>query len=632
MKEYNKILLKYWGYTSFRPLQEEIIQSVCEGKDTLALMPTGGGKSITFQVSSLSKEGICLVVTPLIALMKDQVEGLRAKGIKALMVHSGMTSQEIDIALDNAIFGDFKFLYLSPERLKTELFRVRLQRMNINFLVVDEAHCISQWGYDFRPAYLEIADIRKQIPNVPILALTATATKEVVRDIMDKLVFKKENLLSKSFERKNLIYLVRKTEDKLTYLVKILKKEQGVAVVYVRSRGKTKEIAALLETYGINADFYHAGLTTEMRNEKQNDWMSEKTRVIVATNAFGMGIDKPNVRVVVHVDLPDSIEAYFQEAGRAGRDGKTAYAVLLYAASDDNKIEQRFRNEFPEIDTIKTVYASACSYKQIPYGAGKDCVYDFDLGDFCRSYKLFPTTVTGAFKFLQQENIAELTEDLDNQARLHFVVGRDELYKIQLNNPDLDLFIKAVLRLYTGLFNNFVTIDEGYIAKMLHTSLPQVYEHLKKLSRLKVINYIPRKKTPLLIMHEERLDDKNIRISKEHYGEAKKRYENRITAMLEYAQSQTKCRSLRLLAYFGETDAERCGKCDVCRERNTLDLSRLEFDRIVEDIKEKLREKEIPLKSITDEWKEDTKILDVVRYLLDNGKIVLDGDLIRWNH
>ena len=456
MNLFHKILLKYWGYSSFRPLQEEIIESVVAGKDTLALMPTGGGKSITFQVPALAMEGLCLVITPLIALMKDQVEALRSHGISALMIHSGMTSREIDIALDNAIFGEYKFLYLSPERLETDIFKTRLRRMKICMLAVDESHCISQWGYDFRPSYLQIANIRSLLPDVPVLALTATATPKVADDIMDKLKFREQNLLQKSFERKNLVYLVRETDDKFQYLLKILRKERGTAIVYVRSRGNTQEIAEELVQNGISADFYHAGLSSEMRSKKQDEWKAGKTRVIVATNAFGMGIDKPDVRVVVHIDLPDSLEAYFQEAGRAGRDEQLAYAALLYNRDDQTKFKHRLRNEFPPIADIKSVYQAACNYVQVPYGAGRGAAFEFNTTSFSYQYKYYPATIYSAFKFLRRENLAELTEDIDNPSRIMFIVGRDDLYKIQINNPEIDRFIKVVLRAYAGLFNNYV--------------------------------------------------------------------------------------------------------------------------------------------------------------------------------
>jgi ATP-dependent DNA helicase RecQ len=631
MDKYREILLKYWGYSSFRDLQEKIILSVAEEKkDTLALMPTGGGKSITFQVPALAMEGLCLVVTPLIALMKDQVENLRKRNIKALMIHSGMTSKEIDITLNNAVFGDYKFLYLSPERLKTEIFRVRLERMNVNLIAVDESHCISQWGYDFRPPYLQIAEIRKIVPGVPVLALTATATSKVVEDIMTKLEFRKPNLLKKSFERKNLIYIVRSTEDKFAYLLNILKKETGSGIVYVRSRGAAKEIAQKLMEKGISADFYHAGLSPEMRNVKQDDWQNGQTRIIVATNAFGMGIDKPNVRVVVHIDLPDSVEAYFQEAGRAGRDEKRAYAVLLYNKTDKVKFEQRFRNEFPDIELIKNIYQSACNYLQLAYGTGKDSSHSFNVAIFSYTYKYYPAMVISAFKFLLRENIAELTEEINNPSRLFFTVNRDDLYKIQINNPDIDNFIKGILRVYPGIFNKFVNIDEAYMAKMLFKSRDEIYNMLVRLTKIKIAEYIPQKNSPMLILHEERLDNKNIRISTENYLQAKNKFIERMNAMIEYAENGMKCRSVQLLSYFGETTAPPCGECDVCRRRNELNLSKYEFDLFLEKIKSILIQSPATLKDIVEQTKKPEKTIKVIRWLMDNEKISMERNVMKW--
>jgi ATP-dependent DNA helicase RecQ len=629
MDKYRKILSKYWGYSSFRELQEDIIHAVAEEKkDTLALMPTGGGKSITFQVPALAMEGICLVITPLIALMKDQVENLRKRNIKALMIHSGMTAKEIDIILNNAVFGDYKFLYLSPERLQTEIFSVRLERMNVSLIAVDESHCISQWGYDFRPSYLQIAKIRDIIPDVPVLALTATATQKVVDDIMEKLKFRETNLLKKSFERKNLTYIVRTAEDKFAYLLHILKKETGSGIVYVRSRRATREMAQKLVEEGISADFYHAGLSPEMRNIRQDDWQSGRTRIIVATNAFGMGIDKPDVRVVVHIDLPDSVEAYFQEAGRAGRDGEKAYAVLLYNKTDRVKFEQRFRNEFPGIEQIKNVYQSACNFLQVAYGTGKSSAHAFDLVNFSRTYRFYPATVLSAFKFLMKENIAELTEEINNPSRLFFVVNRDDLYKIQINNPDIDSFIKSVLRTYTGLFNSFVHIDEAYLAKMMFKSRDDIYNILVKLNKMKIAEYIPQRKSPMLIFHEERLDSNNIRISSENYSWAKNRFTERMNAMLAYAENGTQCRSVSLLEYFGEKNAPRCTQCDVCRKRNELNLSKYEFDSIVEKIKSVLTQSPATVEQIIQQTENPDKTIRVIRWLLDNRQISQKNNLM----
>jgi ATP-dependent DNA helicase RecQ len=631
MEKYREILKKYWGYSSFRELQEDIIASVAEDKrDTLALMPTGGGKSITFQVPALAMDGICLVITPLIALMKDQVENLRRRNIKALMIHSGMTAREIDITLNNAVFGDYKFLYLSPERLKTELFRVRLERMKVNLIAVDESHCISQWGYDFRPSYLQIADIRKLLPDIPVLALTATAIPKVVDDIMDKLKFRQPNVLKKSFTRKNLIYLVRTTEDKITYLLTILNREQGSGIVYVRNRGTTKEVAQWLIENQISADFYNAGLSPEMRNAKQDDWQKGRTRIIVATNAFGMGIDKPDVRVVVHLDLPDSIEAYFQEAGRAGRDGKTAYAVLLYHDSDRVKFEQRFRNEFPKIDVIKNAYQSACNYLQIAYGTGKDSSHAFNLENFSVTHKFYPQTVVSAFKFLQKENIAELTEEINNPSRLLFTVNRDDLYRIQINNPDIDVMIKCLLRSYVGLFSNFVHIDEDYIARAISKSRDDIYGMLVRLNKLKIAEYIPQKRSPMLVLHEERLDNRNIRISTENYMWAKNRFQERMTAMLTYAEKASVCRNIQLLAYFGETTAVPCGRCDVCRRRNEFNMSKYEFDILIGKIKTIISREPSTIETVAGQMNDPTTVLKIIRLLIDSGTISFENNILKW--
>jgi ATP-dependent DNA helicase RecQ len=605
---------------------------VYEGRDVLALMPTGGGKSITFQVPALAKEGICLVITPLIALMKDQVEGLKKRGIKALAIYSGMTRNEIDVAFDNAAYGSYKFLYLSPERLGTELFQARVQKMNVNLLAVDEAHCISQWGYDFRPSYLEIANARQWLPGVPALAVTATATPEVARDIMEKLMFRKPNLLQKSFERKNLIYVVREAEDKNTQLLRICNGVPGTGVVYVRNRKSTQEIAEFLNARRISADYYHAGLSAGIRSEKQDDWKQGRTRVMVCTNAFGMGIDKPDVRFVVHVDLPDSIEAYFQEAGRGGRDEKTAYAVLLYNGTDHQKAAQRLRTAFPPEETIREVYQKIYMYFDIPYGAGKESIFDFSLIDFAMYSKIHSLTAYSALQCLQREGYLELTDEQDNPARIQFVVTRDELYKVQVANEALDRFIKAVLRLYTGLFAGFVAIDIMHLAKLMGVETAVINDYLLRLSRLRVIDYIPRKRAPLLLFNGERLDEKNLRISKEQYGDLKKRYEERTKAMLQYAAHATKCRSQQLLAYFGEMNAGRCGHCDVCSERNELNLSAYKFDLLVEQLKTMIHENSFTAEQCINHISSNPEVtIKVLRWLLDNGQVCETGEgVLQW--
>ena len=623
MDLFHQLLQKVWGYSTFRPLQEEVIRSIYEGNDTLALMPTGGGKSITFQLPALAKEGLCLVITPLIALMKDQVEALKSKGIKALTIHSGMDSREISIALDNCIYGDYKFLYLSPERIGTEIFRQRVLKMNVNLIAVDEAHCISQWGYDFRPSYLKIIELRELIPSAPIAALTATATPLVAEDIIDKLRFREKKLLKTSFERKNLAYIVRKTDDKPKYLLKVVDKTPGTGIVYVRSRKQTKEISELLQKSGYSADFYHAGLSPEVRSQKQDSWKSGKTRIIVATNAFGMGIDKPDVRFVIHVDVPDSVEEYFQEAGRAGRDEKRAYAVLLYNDADKTKADQRIRVEFPPIETIKKVYQATCTFLNIPFGAGKNTAYDFNLTSFSIAYKIHTLTAYSALQVLQREGYLELTDELDNPSRVMFTIGRDELYKFQVNYAELDAFIKLLLRAYSGLFSEYIRINEETLAKVGNTNLDNVYNNLKTLSRLHIISYIPRKRTPVLFMNEERLDEANLRISHENYADRKQRQEERVRKMLEYASSTSKCRSQLLLSYFGEADSYRCGICDVCRERNELGLSTYEFNLILDEIKKALQQQTLKLEKLVDSLSQQPdKTIKVIRWLLDNGKLI----------
>lgn len=634
LNQFEQILHHYWGYTHFRSLQEEIIRSAYEGRDTLALMPTGGGKSLTFQVPALSKDGICIVVTPLIALMKDQVENLKRRGIKAAAIHSGMSRHEIEVELDNCAYGDYKFLYLSPERLGTELFKVRLRKLNVNLIAIDESHCISQWGYDFRPSYMKIAELKEILPDTPFLALTATATPEVAEDIQNRLKFKEKNLLKMSFERKNLVYLVRNVEDKKKYLLKIISSIPGSGIIYVRNREKTKEIALMLKKEGVSADFYHAGLSGEMRNIRQDDWKKGKTRVIVSTNAFGMGIDKPDVRFVIHTDLPDSPEAYFQEAGRAGRDLNLAYAILLYNETDKVRIEQRIEANFPETEEIRRTYQALGSYLNIAIGAGKGEVYDFNLMDFASTYKINTVKAYNSLKFLEREGYIELTDELDNPSRIIFIVDRQELYKYQVANAEMDKFIKIILRAFTGIFSQYANIDEAYLAKISGIPTQTVIENLKKLSKQHIINYIPRKKTPLIIFTAERLDDKNLLLSHENYRLRKERFLKRIYTMLEYASSVTKCRSQFLLEYFGETDPFRCGKCDVCTSRNELDMSKIEFDNILDKVKHQLSKEPLAIEPLVDSIKVNPeKTLKVVHFLLDNKKIVKNDDgLLSWWH
>ncbi len=629
---YRKILTKFWGYTSFRPLQEEIITSIAEGKDTLGLMPTGGGKSVTFQVPALVNEGICLVITPLIALMKDQVNRLNSMEIKSLAIHSGMSAEEIDIALENSIFGDYKFLYVSPERIATRIFQARLPRLNLNLVAVDEAHCISQWGYDFRPSYLKIATIRELISGkVPFLALTASATPQVIDDIVGKLKFREKNVLRTSFERKNISYLVRRVEDKGTYLIKTLNKVKGSGIVYVRSRKRSKEIAELLLANGVSADFYHAGLPGEMRDRKQTAWTAGETRVIVATNAFGMGIDKADVRFVIHWDIPESIEDYFQESGRGGRDNKPAYAVLLYSPADKTRLEDSVKRKFPPVEKIKDTYEALCNFLKVPQGTGKDNVFDFSMYDFVSKYR-FPVVETyNSLSFLQREGYLEFTEEINNPSRIHFLVGRDDLYKFQVANEAFDGFIKLLLRSYTGMFTEFVVISEEALAKKSGMSRDTVYRYLVKLSTLKIISFIPGKKTALVIFTEERLERKALLISPDNYLHVRERHIIRLNKMIDYADYNTRCRSVVLLDYFGE-EADRCGICDVCRERNELDLSKYEFDLILEGIKEVLSARKTDARDLVSSIDQpEEKVIKVLRWLLDHKKIIMDDKhLLTW--
>ena len=559
-----QLLKQYWGYDSFRGIQEEIINSISENKDTLGLMPTGGGKSITFQVPALAKDGLCLVITPLIALMKDQVQNLRKRGIKALSIYSGMSRQDIITTLENCIFGNYKFLYISPERLDTEIFRTKLRKMKVSMITVDESHCISQWGYDFRPAYLKIAEIRELLPDVPVLALTATATPEVVKDIQARLHFRRENVFRMSFERSNLAYIVRKTDNKTGELLHILRSMPGSAIVYVRNRRRTKEITELLNNEDITADFYHAGLDDATKDIRQHRWQSGGSRVMVATNAFGMGIDKPDVRIVIHMDLPDSIEAYFQEAGRAGRDGQKAYAVILYAKADKTTLHKRIPDTFPEKEYIKDVYEHLQYYYQMAMGDGLDCVREFNIEDFCRKFKYFPVPVDSALKILTQAGYLEYTGEQDNTSRLLFTIRRDELYRLREMGDDMDKLIQTVLRSYTGVFTDYTYINEDSLAIRTGLTRRQIYEQLVHLAKLRIVSYIPRKKTPYIIYTRERIEAQLIHISPEIYEERKARYETRINAMLEYVTNDTLCRSRMLLDYFGEKNEHNCGQCDTC--------------------------------------------------------------------
>jgi len=624
MSVYHDILKKFWGYDEFRPLQLDIIESVCAGKDTLALMPTGGGKSITFQVPALAMEGICIVVTPLIALMKDQVENLRSRDIKATAIYSGMTREEIIITLDNCVYGGFKFLYVSPERLSTELFISRLQYLKVCLLAVDESHCISQWGYDFRPSYLNISDIRQHLPETPVLALTATATTSVVDDIQESLKFPVPNVFKMSFERSNLAYVVRHTEDKEKMLLQILEKTPGTAVVYVRNRKNTKEISDLLKRNDVPADFFHAGLTNDQKDKRQKAWKTGTCRVIVSTNAFGMGIDKAEVRLVVHMDLPDSIEAYFQEAGRGGRDGLKAYAVLLYQKNDATKLKKRLSDSFPEKDTIRNVYESLAHYYQIAEGSGMGSMLAFDLTDFCTKFKYNFLQAYHSLKILEQAGYLELTDELDNPSRVYFLAKREELYHLKLGDSISDELLQTLLRSYTGLFADFVPIQEEVLAKRLGFTANEVYERLLHFSRIGVVHYIPRKKSPYVIYQVNREAKERVVLSKKVYEERRDRYQERISAILSYANDDQVCRSRQLLLYFDEKNGKNCGKCDVCLKKTELGISNFEFAQISEKVQELVAEgrKSIDQLVVSVGFSAE-KTIKVIRFLTDQNKLKL---------
>jgi ATP-dependent DNA helicase RecQ len=634
MDIFRQILQQYWGYSNFRPLQEDIIKSVSEGKDTLGLMPTGGGKSITFQVPTMAMEGVCLVITPLIALMKDQVDNLKSKGIKALAIYSGMSHNEIITTLDNVILGDYKFLYISPERLGTQLFQQKLKSMNICLLAIDESHCISQWGYDFRPSYMNIADIRKELQNVPILALTATATPEVVDDIQNILQFKEKNVFRKSFERKNLVYIVRESENKLASLIHILNKVQGTAIVYVRSRQKTKEIAEDLIKNGFSANYYHAGLPSEEKIRRQNAWKNNECRIIVSTNAFGMGIDKEDVRIVVHLDLPSSLEEYYQEAGRAGRDEKKAYAVVLYNKTDSTKLKKRITDGFPEKEFIYHVYESLAYFFQIAEGFGTEMAYDFDLHRFCATYKLPLLPTHSALKILDLAGYIEYTDETDNQSRLIFTIYRDELYKYKFDK-DYEQLINVILRLYTGLFADYVNINESNIAIHLQKTRKEVYDMLKFLSKRQIIDYIPFKKTPFIVYTRPRIAIKHLSITKAVYETRKEKFEKRITGITEYVERKDVCRSRILLTYFGEKNVDNCGQCDVCLSKTKVELSNNRFNDIAARIDDLLKEASHSIDEIVslipDQYDSDEIIkvirfqLDMEIYIIENNKLTLSA-------
>lgn len=630
MNQFQQILRQYWGYDSFRSLQEEIIQSVYEGRDTLGLMPTGGGKSLTFQVPALLMEGICIVVTPLIALMKDQVDTLRSKHIKATCVHSGMNPQEIITALDNCVFGDYKFLYVSPERLKTELFLNRINYMNVCLIAVDESHCISQWGYDFRPSYLKIVDLRQVFPEVPVLALTATATPEVIEDIQEKLHFREKNVFRKSFERKNLVYVIRNTQDKLYEIIHILNSVPGSAIIYVRNRSRTKEIALELQRAGISADFFHAGLSPDDKTRKQNNWKEDRCRVIVSTNAFGMGIDKPDVRLVIHYELPNSLEEYFQEAGRAGRDEKKAYAVALYSTKDGALLKRRVKDTFPEKEFVKDVYEKLAYYFEIGMNMGIHTGHEFVIETFCSVFRYNITHVHSALKLLDLAGYIEYIEEADRHSRLMFISSRDDLYYNPGFEPQVEELLQVLLRSYTGLFSDYVYINETLLGQRAGMTPQQVYEALLFLSSIKIIHYIPAKKVPLIYYSQNREELKYLNIPGFVYDERKERLQKRIKQTLHYGTTETECRSKILLNYFGEKDVKDCGHCDVCLSKKNANPTESSVEYIIKEILDLLEKNDLPVEEVIDRLSyPEQQVIHALRFLGDSRQVVIEDNIVK---
>jgi len=630
-KSANEILKEYWGFDEFRPMQNEIIQSVLDGKDTLALLPTGGGKSICFQVPALMQEGICIVISPLIALMKDQVYNLKKLGINAVAIYSGMHYKDIDRAFDNCIYGTIKFLYLSPERLTSDLARARIEQMTVNLLAIDEAHCISQWGYDFRPPYLEIVNIRELMPKTPVMALTATATSEVVKDIQERLEFKKDNVFQKSFSRENLAYVILQEEGKLTKLNEIVKNVPGSGIIYVRSRRKTKEIAMQLKNRGVTADFYHAGLSTEVRGQKQEDWINNKIRIMVCTNAFGMGIDKPDVRLVVHLQIPDSLEAYFQEAGRAGRDGQKAYAVLLYHQSDKSNLIYQYEQAYPSMEEIRKTYRALGNYYQLAIGGSAADSFDFDLVEFVKIYKLQTVTTYNCMRILEQEGWISLTDAVFNPASVRIRVRKDELYDYQLRNKKADRILKLILRSYHGAFTDFVGIHLSWMSKNLQLEYQDLEQSLLKMSDNGIIDFRPEKDKPQLIFLQEKVDPINLTIDFERFNFRKKRHLVRLQKTIAYAEN-TICRSQQLLAYFGERDAAKCGVCDVCLERTKVNLSKDDFESYKIKIAQQLEREPLTINELCEAFspKKQAQVLKAIELLIDEGDVEKVEDKIVW--
>ena len=621
------VLVKYWGYPSFRPMQEDIVDSVINGHDTLALLPTGGGKSVCFQVPAMAMDGVCIVVTPLISLMKDQVQHLKAINIPAAAIYSGLHPSEVEIAYNKAVFGSLKFLYVSPERLMTDTFIEAVKKMKVCLLAIDESHCISQWGYDFRPPYLKIAEIRPYIPNTPVLALTATATPKVVEDIQYRLGFKQQNVFQTSYERKNVTYNVIKIADKYGLMYRLfMRMQSGSGIVYVRSRKRTKIIADWLKSVGISATFYHAGIDAKTRDEHQKLWMDGRIKVIVATNAFGMGIDKPDVRVVVHMDLPDTLEAYFQEAGRAGRDLKPSEAFLLVADSDIKQLKDNLQQSYPELDRIKTIYDALGNYLQIPVGAGNGQSYPFDMNEFANHYGFSLLEVFNSLKLMEREGLFALSEALDTPSQLFIKASREDLYRFQVEYAEFDAMIKYLLRNYPGILSDFVKIKEEQISHKLGISVEQVEQTLKKLEKFNFLTYVPRSDKPQIQYLTERQDTRHFALSDEVYKNRKDDATTRVQAVIDFVNNDTECRSVQLLRYFGEKIKTRCGKCDVCNIRNQMKINDEEYKNISELILEELKKRVVPLyetPSLAKNYLEE-KVLETVRWMLDNGTIEQD--------
>lgn len=635
MSKIHEILKEYWGYDTFRPLQEDIINSVLTGNDAMVLLPTGGGKSLCFQVPALAMDGICIVISPLIALMKDQVENLKKRGVQAEAIFSGMHFNEIDRILDNCVYGKIKLLYISPERLRTELFIERLKKMKVSLLAIDESHCISQWGYDFRPAYLHIVKIKEYIADVPIIALTATATTRVKKDILEKLEMEEAAVFQKSFERENLSYSVLYEESKREKLIDILQKVKGTGIVYVRSRKKTEEVSKFLKENKISADFYHGGLKTEERNKKQNDWIENKVRIIVCTNAFGMGIDKPDVRIVVHLGLPESLEEYYQEAGRAGRDERKSYAVLLHQPKDNDELTYRFESSMPKLEIIKQVYHALGSHLQIAIGSGLGHNYDFDMQDFAGNYNLKPIHVFHSILFLENEGYIQMTDGFFISSQLMFKVDRHQLYNFQVKQENFNMLVKAILRNYEGVMEDFCRIDERVLAKVLARPYKEIIEQLKKLKEYKIVDYIPQTETPQITYLFPRLDRGNLKLDAERYLFRYQVKKKNIEAVIKYASGKSLCRSKKLLIYFDEKNAKPCGICDVCLGRNDKRIKVKELYKIETLVTGSLQKKSKTVDQIITEFSSirKEKIIETIRLLMDEGSLKLDkNNVLQWQN